>query len=77
MVSICFARGTLIETPAGPQAIETLKAGDLVNTLDAGPQTIRWIGGHSSAAIGPNAPIRIKAGTLGNVRDLWVSQNHR
>jgi hypothetical protein len=77
LATICFCGGTLIETPTGPQAIETLKLGDLVNTLDSGPRPIRWIGGSVTAAIGPNAPVRIKAGTLGNVRDLWVSQNHR
>jgi len=75
---LCFARGTLIETPAGPQAIETLSEGDLVNTLDEGAQPIRWIGsmclpGH----IADNAPVRVKRGALGNLRDLWLSQNHR
>ena len=77
LTTICFARGTLIETPCGPQTIETLKPGDLVNTLDAGPQPIRWIGGSSIAATGPNAPVHIRAGALGNVRNLRVSQNHR
>ena len=77
LVSICFAEGTLIETPTGPQAIETLKPGDLVQTLDHGPQPIRWIGGSPTSAQGANAPVLIKAGALGNVRDLWVSQNHR
>ena len=77
LATICFVRGTLIETPTGPQAIETLKTGDFVNTLDAGPQPIRWIGGHPTPALGTNAPVRIRAGALGNVRDLWVSQNHR
>ncbi|MDQ2091680.1 Hint domain-containing protein [Marimonas arenosa] len=77
LATICFARGTLIETPTGPQAIETLREGDLVCTLDAGPQPIRWIGGSAAPAIGANAPVRIRAGALGNLRDLWVSQNHR
>ena len=77
LVSICFRAGTLIETPGGARAIETLKEGDLVNTLDAGPQPISWIGGSKTLASGPNAPVRIRAGALGNVRDLWVSQNHR
>lgn len=74
---VCFASGTLIETPMGPQAIETLKAGDLVNTLDEGPQRIRWIGGTQTAGVAANAPVRIRRGAIGNVRDLWVSQNHR
>lgn len=74
---ICFARGTLIETPAGPRPVETLKAGDLVNTLDNGPQPLRWIGSRVVDASGHNAPIHICRGALDNVRDLLVSPNHR
>ncbi|RFP85746.1 hypothetical protein DZK27_15945 [Rhodobacteraceae bacterium 63075] len=74
---VCFASGTLIETPCGPQAIETLRMGDLVNTMDEGPQRIRWIGGTQTAGVGANAPVRIQRGAIGNVRNLWVSQNHR
>ncbi len=77
LATICFACGTLIETPDGPRPIETLQPGDLVQTLDDGAQPIRWIGGVRTAAQGANAPVRIKSGALGNVRDLWVSQNHR
>ncbi|MFZ5961949.1 Hint domain-containing protein [Thalassococcus sp. BH17M4-6] len=77
LIAICFARGTLIETPEGPRFIETLRAGDLVTTLDHGPQPIRWIGGRKVSGLGKNTPIRIRAGALGNVRDLWVSPNHR
>lgn len=75
--SICFTAGTLIETPMGPQAVETLKAGDLVNTLDDGPQPIQWIGGRKTTATGAHAPVLLRAGSVGNVRDLRVSQNHR
>ncbi|MBV2358262.1 Hint domain-containing protein [Thalassococcus sp. CAU 1522] len=74
---LCFARGTLIETPQGPRYIETLAKGYLVNTLDDGPQPIRWIGATTMAGTGPNAPVVIRAGALGNLRDLVVSQNHR
>lgn len=77
LATICFRKGTLVETPEGPRAIETLRVNDLVNTLDAGPQPIRWIGGSSAPATGLNAPVRIRPGALGNVRELWVSQNHR
>ena len=77
LVVICFAKGTLIETPDGPRYIETLAIGDLVNTLDDGPQPIRWIGTRRVSGMGPNAPVRIKAGALGNLRTLYVSQNHR
>ena len=74
---VCFASGTLIETSTGPQAVETLRSGDLVNTLDDGPQPIRWIGGTTVSGLGANAPVLIRRGAIGNLRDLWVSQNHR
>ena len=74
---ICFARGTLIETPSGPRYIETLQEGDLVNTLDNGPQSLRWIGFRRCNASGKHAPIRFERGAIGNIRDLYVSPNHR
>ena len=74
---ICFARGTLIETPSGPRPVESLKPGVLVNTLDNGAQPIRWIGSKRVPAVGKLAPICIQRGALGNVRDLLVSPNHR
>jgi hypothetical protein len=36
----CFPHGTLVETPAGPRKIETLRVGDLVTSLDAGGEPI-------------------------------------
>lgn len=77
LTMICFAKGTLIETPQGPRFIETLREGDLVNTLDHGAQPIRWIGSRRVPGTGDHAPIRIKAGAMGNIRDLRVSPNHR
>lgn len=77
LLIVCFAKGTLIETPDGPRYVESLAAGDLVNTLDEGPQPIRWIGTRRIPGTGRNAPVRIKPGALGNLRTLYVSQNHR
>jgi hypothetical protein len=74
---ICFAAGTLIETPGGPKHIETLEAGDMVTTLDAGAQPIRWKGHTRVVGSGANTPVRIARGALGNIRDLVVSPNHR
>ncbi|WJS86773.1 Hint domain-containing protein [Paracoccus sp. TOH] len=81
----CFCRGTLIETPNGPVAIETLAAGDLVMTRDNGAQVLRWIGSTQLSATqllqAPHLrPIRIRAGALGAGRpvcDLLVSPQHR
>lgn len=74
---ICFARGTHILTERGQVKIESLQSGDLVETIDEGLRPIRWIGSSTVAAIGKTAPIEIKAGALGNVRDLRVSPQHR
>lgn len=76
-VIVCFTEGTRIDTPYGQRSIETLMAGDLVLTLDNGPQPIRWIGKRTVPAVGKLAPIRIKAGAFGNDRDLVVSPQHR
>ncbi len=76
-VVVCFAGGTMIETAEGEVAIERLQVGDLVRTADHDYQPIRWIGSTKVAATGSVAPILIKAGALGNTRDLKVSPQHR
>ncbi len=73
----CFTHGTRIRTPRGGIPIEALKVGDLVETLDRGPQVLRWIGRSVRKATGENAPVRIGAGAIGNRRETWVSPNHR
>jgi len=37
---MCYAPDTCIDTPTGPRAVQTLQPGDLVHTLDHGPQPI-------------------------------------
>lgn len=79
---ICFARGTLIRTPNGDVPVEDLVVGDLVTTLDDGPQKLRWVGSRYLSADELRAnpkirPINIAKGTLGNTRDLMVSPQHR
>ena len=73
----CFTIGTLIRTPRGQMAVEDLQPGDLVDTLDDGPQPLRWIGQRTVAASGSMAPIRIRAGTFGAHGTLLVSPQHR
>jgi hypothetical protein len=73
----CFTPGTRIETPDGPRAIETLVVGDLVLTLDHGPQPIRWIGRRRLCADRDLSPIVFAPGVLGNRRRLAVSPCHR
>lgn len=82
---VCFASGTRIKTPEGMRNIEDLQAGDLVVTVDRGPQPIRWAGSRSLDAIDLATetrliPVRIKAGALGGgmpEHDLVVSPQHR
>ncbi len=73
----CFVVGTLIKTPDGECPIETLAVGDLVLTQDDGPQAVRWVGRRKVQGTGPFAPIRIKANTFGQHRQLLVSPEHR
>ena len=74
---VCFAAGTMIETPKGARPIETLKPGDRVSTLDNGAQRIQWVGTRTVPAIGNLAPVTITPGKFGNVTPLTVSPNHR
>lgn len=82
---ICVARGTRIETVSGPVAVEDLRRGDKVVTLDGAPQEVRWIGMRSLTRAELQAdpdkyPIRFEAGALGPGcpdRPLLVSPQHR
>jgi hypothetical protein len=81
---VCFTAGTMIATPAGVRAVETLAVGDLVSTLDRGAQPVRWISSRKIALLGgaddPLRPVRIAAGALGvnmPAQDLLVSPQHR
>ena len=82
---ICFAAGTLIRAKEGETAIEALRPGSEVLTLDQGYQAIRWIGSRRLTAGDLTArphlrPVRIRAGALGRkqpAQDLVVSPQHR
>jgi hypothetical protein len=74
---VCYDAETLIDTPGGRHRIGDLSPGDLVNTLDHGPQQIRWIGTRPVIAAGRFAPVQIDAGTMGAIAPLRVSQQHR
>ena len=73
---VCFVTGTRLRTPKGWRRVETLRPGDLVMTLDAGAQPIRWIGGGQVVASDAALPVRIAADTFGNSRALRVSGQH-
>lgn len=81
----CFAAGTMIATPTGPRAVQTLLAGDLLSTVDHGALPVLWVGhcqiGTRDLDLRPNQrPILIAAHALGPnrpARDLIVSPQHR
>ncbi|MEL7255905.1 MAG: Hint domain-containing protein [Pseudomonadota bacterium] len=75
----CFGRGTLIDTPKGPRAVETLKVGDMIVT-HGGARRIVWVD-HQALfrPIQKRWPVRIARGALGDglpYRDLTVSPQH-
>lgn len=82
---VCFALGTLIDTPNGPVPVERLAPDDPVLTLDRGAKPIRWSeSAHlSSDDLAQNqhlCPIEIAPGALGPNRPsrvLRVSPQHR
>jgi len=81
--AVCYAEGTLIMTPEGDRRVESLNPGDLVITLDHGPQTVRWTRSNmhplEDAEVDAK-PVQIKAGALGRnlpAFDLIVSPHHR
>jgi Hint domain len=84
IVGVCFAAGTLIRTPGGEVAVETLEVGDLVVTASDEMRPVKWIG-HTDVDFrrtprgGPGLPIRIAADAFGPGRpsqDLYLSAGH-
>jgi hypothetical protein len=84
IVGICFAAGTLIRTPRGDVAVETLKIGDVVLTASGEMRAVKWMG-HTDIDFrrtprgGPGLPIRIAADAFGTARpsqDLYLSAGH-
>jgi hypothetical protein len=82
---ICFTAGTRIDTPDGPRRVEDLRPGDLVLTVDDGPQRVRWVGrrvvSRAEMLRDPRLrPVTIAAGAFGPAlpgRDVAVSRQHR
>lgn len=80
----CFLRGTLIATPTGDRAIDSLRIGDRVITADDGVAALKWIGvrrfrGRFFRWPEGLRPVLVKRGALGRGlprRDLYLSPNH-
>ncbi|WP_459614865.1 Hint domain-containing protein [Bordetella sp. 2513F-2] len=79
---ICFAAGTLIATPAGEVAVETLKIGDLVTTAEGKHVPVKWVGRQTVRNLYSAVklqPVRVSAGALGAgkpSRDLVLTASH-
>jgi hypothetical protein len=85
---VCFAEGTRIVTPNGEDAVENLRAGDMVLAMrdgQAGFEPLRWVGfmdvavPRNTTMAAKTAPILIKAGAIAPgmpARDLRVSPDH-
>lgn len=81
--SACFAIGTMIATSIGAVAVENLRIGDLVRTIDGRTVAVRWIGRQTVMPLFKPAerlmPVRIDAGALGEgvpLQDLVVTADH-
>jgi hypothetical protein len=80
----CFHAGTLLRTPHGERAVETIAVGEDVMVLDGTSRTVVWIGHrHIDCRRHPDPrrvlPIRIAAGAFGPgcpQRDLLLSPDH-
>lgn len=73
----CFVAGTMIQCGAGEVAVEEIEVGDLIETMDNGPQEVRWVGSTELVAQDDLAPIRFEVGAVGNSRVLLLSPQHR
>jgi len=83
-VVACYAAGTAILTPNGEIAVEVMRRGDLVMTVEDGclvPRPVVWAGVRviDLDRRGSSAPIQFHVGALGPNRphrDLWLSPDH-
>ncbi|WP_406736559.1 Hint domain-containing protein [Thioclava sp. GXIMD4215] len=75
----CIAAGMQIATPEGPRAIETLRAGDFVQTQDKAARVL-WVGrrdlGEQDLKTPRLLPIEIRAGSLGAHERIVLSGQH-
>lgn len=83
VLQVCFAAGTLITTPDGESAVETLTIGDMITTADGKTVPVKWLGRqtiHKQFTLAERfVPVRVKAGALSNGvphSDLVLTSNH-
>lgn len=73
----CFVRGTRIETSAGFVAVEDLRDGMMIETMDHGLQPVRRVLSKVVDGRGALAPVVFAPGVLGNIQPVRVSPHHR
>ncbi|MFM9271154.1 Hint domain-containing protein [Halomonas elongata] len=79
---VCFAAGTMIATPDGEVAVETLSIGDLVMTAGGEQVPVKWIGRQTISRLtgsGNHAPVRIRESALAAGiphQDLVLTASH-
>ena len=83
VASPCFLTGTRIMTAEGPRRIETLAAGDLVETAEGRMTRVIWVGHRRiDARIAPlswRELVEVEAGALGGglpQANLWLTADH-
>ena len=74
---VCFVRDTRILTSKGWRRADEIAPGDRVQTVDAGHQSVRWVGRRRYVGGPKTIPIGFAPGTIGNHDLLLVSQQHR
>ena len=81
--TVCFAAGTLIATPSGEVAVESLKTGDHVLTAEGRTVPVRWLARQTVHKLfTPELrfrPVRLAAGALGDHvphADLVLTADH-
>ena len=67
---VVLETGALVDTPQGPRFADSLRPGEKVLTLDAGPRPIRSV--HRQRLPG-GAAVRLQPGAIGNLRTLIVA----
>jgi hypothetical protein len=72
---ICLARGTLIDTPGGPVAVENVGVGDLVWTLDATGRRVAQPVVQVGSTRVPASHLVVRL-VLDDGRATWVSPGH-
>jgi len=66
-----------VETPTGYVEIQDIKAGDLINTADHGPQAVRWVCSRRVPTRGLFCPIRLRAPYFGLTQDIVIAPEQR